>query len=198
MGVFKKQLYAGTGRGYIYRSNDGKKWKQVAALKGNFPMKMERWTRFFIPFNGYLYTGFEQGPLYRSKDGLTWTQATLKVGDSYGARGVVLFNGELYVGMTKDGTIWKTKDGEVWQQAFKANNTVTIDSMAVAGKFLFASTGGYVFRTPDGQVWEEVGQTTPYVNEAMAGWRGNIYVGTLIQPVAFIYRADVTQNLTPR
>lgn len=191
LGIFKNHLYAGTGKGFIYRSDNGKKWAQVAALQGDVSQVMSRWPRFFIPFKGYLYTGFEQGPLYRSANGSAWTQSNLKIGDDGGTRCATVFKGELYVGTMGDGTIWKTKDGQVWQQAFKSSNGLAhVDSMAVAGKYLFASLGGYVFRSLDGLAWEEVGKLTPYVIEAMTAWRGKIYAGTLTQPVAFLYQAD--------
>lgn len=197
VGVFKNRIYAGTGRSWIYRSDDGKKWQKVAALNGDIPAIMSKWTRFLIPFKGYLYAGIEQGRLYRSADGIKWTEANLNLGDKNGMRSATVFNGELYVGASTDGTIWKSKDGQTWQRAFKSpNSAIYAASMAAAGKYLFASIGGYVFRTRDGLTWEEVGHLTPYVIEAMTAWNGNIYVGTLSSPSGFIYRADPEQQLT--
>lgn len=197
VGVFKNRLYAGTGRGWIYRSDDGKKWQKVAALNGDITATMNEWTRFLIPFKGYLYAGIEQGRLYRSADGLTWTKVNLNIGDNNGMRSATVFNGELYVGASADGTIWKSKDGQAWQRVFKSpNDSVYSAAMAAAGKYLFASIGGYIYRTLDGLAWEEVGQLTPYVIEAMTAWRGNIYVGTLSPPSGFIYRADPEQQLS--
>lgn len=196
VGVFKKRLYAGTGRGRIFRSNDGKKWEQVAVLKGDVQSMIVNWVRFVIPFKGYIYAGMEQGRLFRSADGRAWSKANLNIGNDNGFRSATIFNGELYVGSSTDGTIWKTKDGQTWQRAFKSpNKAIYVAAMADAGKYLFVSIGGYVFRTVDGLAWEEVGQLTPFVIEAMTAWRGNVYVGTLTQPVGFVYRVNPEQNM---
>ena len=199
VGVFKNRLYAGTGRSWIYRSDDGKKWQKVAAFKGDVPVILKHWSRFLIPFKGYLYAGFEHGPLYRSADGLTWVRVNLNMGDDNGARSATIFKGELYVGTTMDGAIWKSKNGQVWQRAFKSPNaSIYAASMTAAGDYMFATIGGYVFRTPDGKDWEEVGHLTPYVIEAMTAWRGKVYVGTLTSPSGFIYQADPAQRFSAR
>lgn len=196
VGVFKNKLYAGTGRSWIYRSSDGKKWEQVAALKGDVQTVFSNWMRFLIPFKGMLYAGIEQGALYRSADGITWVQANLNIGDNIGLRGATVFNGALYVGTTSGGVIWKSNDGQTWHRVFESpyNTPSYVASMAVAGKYLFASVGGYVFRTPDGLAWEEVGHLTPHTLEAMTAWRGNIYVGASTTPAGFIYRADPSKK----
>lgn len=198
VGVFKNQLYVGTGRGWIYRSTNGKQWKKVAALKGDVPAMFSHWSRFLIPYKGYLYAGFEEGPLYRSADGLIWTRANLNIGDNNGLRGATLFKGVLYVGTTGDGTIWRTENGHAWSRAFKSPNDTPgyVAAMAVAGDYLFASIGGYIFRTADGLGWEEVGHISSTSIESMAGWRGNIYAGISTAPAGFIYQAYPAQKLT--
>ena len=196
VGVFKDQLYVGTGRSWIYRSGDGQKWEKVAALKGDIHALFSHWVRFLVPFNGTLYAGLEQGPLYRSEDGLTWVEVKSGVSDGNGARGAMVFNGALYVGATSGGDIWKTEDGQNWQHVFKVPNDIPgyVASMAVAGNYLFASINGYVFRTPDGLAWEEVGHLASTTLEAMAAWRGTLYVGASISPSAYIYRTSITQK----
>ena len=198
MGVFNNRLYAGTGRSWIYRSSDGNKWKKVAALKGNVHAVFSHWTRFLIPFKGFLYAGIEQGSLYRSADGVTWTQANLKLADTDGLRGAAIFKGALYVGTTSSGAIWKTVNGQVWDRVFESPyaSNLYVSAMAVAGKYLFASVGGYVFRTSDGLAWEAVGHLGPYTLEAMAALRGNINVGASTPPTAIVYQADPEQKFS--
>ena len=198
MGVFKNKLYAGTGRSWIYRSSDGKKWAKITTLKKDVLPVFQNWTRFLIPFKGYLYAGTEIGSLYRSSDGLNWTQTNLEISSYNGLRGATVFNNALYVGTTGDkGTIWKTQDGQSWQRVFQsADNSATyVASLAVAGKYLFASISGYVFRSLDGLAWEEVGHLSPYTLEAMISWRGQIYAGALTAPAGSIFRANPAQKL---
>ena len=190
-GVFKDQLYVGTGRSWIYRSSDGQKWEKVAALKGDVPAIFWNWVRFLIPFKGYLYAGIEQGPLYRSADGAAWTEIKSEVGGGNGVRGAAVFKNALYVGATSGGDIWKTEDGQTWQHVLKAPNDSPgyVASMTVAGKYLFATINGYIYRSPDGLAWEEVAYFGFRSMEDMTFWRNMLYVGVAVSPDAYIYRA---------
>jgi photosystem II stability/assembly factor-like uncharacterized protein len=197
LGAFKDHLYAGTGRGRIYRSSDGVRWEQVGDLKQVSAAGFEHWVRFLIPFKDHLYAGLEQGPLYRTPDGLHWERIEQPITGQKGARGATVFRSELYVGTTGGGAIWRTKDGVTWERVFTVPPDVQrgyVAAMTVTGETLYAGVDGYVFRTADGTHWEEVGHISPHTIEAMAGFQNDLYAGTLIPPQAHIYRASIFER----
>ena len=188
LGVFKNHLYVGTATSSLYRSVDGSQWEKITTLKGDDFAGLINWTRFLIPFKGYFFAGIEEGPLFRSTDGLTWIKVSGEINNNRGFRGATIFKGEFYVGTTRGGGIWKTSDGKTWKRVFKAAiEPGYVASMAVVGKYLFASVNGYVFQTMDGAAWEEIGRLAPAALEAMAGWRDTLYVGAIMAPDSHIY-----------
>ena len=194
LGVFQDHLYAGGGRARIYRSGDGKQWSPVGDLKQAELSSFNHWVRFLVPFKGHLYAGIERGPLYRSSDGIRWDAMDPQITKGVGVRGAAVFKDALYVGTTGGGEIWRTEDGLHWRSVFKAPSHTSrgyVASMAVAGDSLFAGIDGYVFQTGDGLSWEEAGHLGPFTIEALSGFQGALYAGTLIPPSGQIYRANL-------
>lgn len=194
LGIFKRWLYAGTGRARIYRSLDGRQWEQAGDLMRSQEASFPHWVRFLISFRNYLYAGLEQGPVYRTSDGVQWEPISRPITGQVGARGAAVFQSSLYVGTTGTGMIWRTRDGETWEKVFTAPSHIKrgyVSAMAAAGGALYASVDGYVYRSVDGARWEEVGNLGPHTLEAMAVFNNALYVGTLLPPQAQLYRASV-------
>jgi photosystem II stability/assembly factor-like uncharacterized protein len=198
LGEFDGALYAGTGRGRIYRSTDGAAWKPVGNLKKATEASFPHWVRFLMPFEGHVYAGLEKGPLYRSADGSHWAEVSSVSTGQFGTRGAAIFGSALYIGTTGGGAIWRTKDGTAWERVFTAPPHLPhgyVAAMAVAAGRLYASVDGYVFRTQNGRKWEEVGNLGPHTIEALAALSDELYAGTLIPPRTRIYRAFVSQDI---
>jgi hypothetical protein len=197
LGVFRDTLYAGTTRGRVYRTTDGRTWSlagsPLPAAENGFP----NWVRFVIPFNGSLYAGVERAGVFRSRDGATWESVRPSTGPRVGVRAAVAAGGFLYVGTTTAGEVWRTRDGDTWQRVFAAGESPAargeyVASLAEAGGLLYAAVNGRVQRSGDGRSWDEVGELTPFTIEAMQEFGGALYAGTTLPPRAWVYRSPVS------
>ncbi len=201
LGVFRNALYAGTTRGRVYRTDDGRTWSRVGSLLGIVENGFSNWVRFLIPFNGRLYAGIEGAGVFRSPDGAAWEAVRPESGPRAGVRAAAASGGYLYVGTTTAGEVWRTKDGERWERVFAARESSGprggyVASLAEAGGALYAAVNGRVQRSRDGQSWHEVGELTPFTVEAMQEFDGALYAGTTLPPRAWVYRSPVGQAMS--
>lgn len=197
LGVFRDALYAGTTRGRVYRTTDGRGWSPAGALLAEAEHGFSNWVRFLVPFNGELYAGVETAGVFRSRDGASWAPVRPPAGPQTGVRAAAIVGGWLYVGTTRGGEIWRTRGGDAWERVFTAPATRGgregyVASLAEAGGALFAAVNGRVHRSPDGRSWQEVGELTPFTIEAMQEFGGALYAGTTLPPRAWVYRSPVT------
>jgi hypothetical protein len=193
LGVFGDALYAGTTRGRVYRTTDGRAWSLSAMLLPDVENGFANWVRFLIPFDGRLYAGVEGAGVFASRDGKTWTSANRTSGPLVGVRAAVVSGRRLYVGTTSTGEIWRTSGNDAWERVYAATapagaRTGYVASLAQAADSLFASVNGRVLRSRDGRSWEEVGELTPFTVEAMHEFDGSLYAGTTLPPRAWVYR----------
>ncbi|MFZ5874884.1 MAG: hypothetical protein ACOYXU_00615 [Nitrospirota bacterium] len=192
LGVFGDALYAGTTRGRVYRSSDGRAWSPAGALLADAENGFANWVRFLVSFDGRLYAGVEGTGVFVSRDGTTWTSAHGASGPSAGVRAAVVSGGRLYVGTTSRGEIWRTAGRDRgWERVFAASTgtrTGYVAALADAADSLFASVNGRVLRSRDGRSWDEVGELTPFTVEAMHAFAGSLYAGTTLPPRAWVYR----------
>jgi hypothetical protein len=197
LGVFGDALYAGTTRGRVYRSSDGRAWSPSGILLAGAENGFANWVRFLVPFEGRLYAGVEGSGVFVSRDGTSWTAARGTSGPSVGVRAAVASGGWLYVGTTSKGEIWRTSGHDAaWERVYASNlsertRTGYVAALADAANSLFASVNGRVLRSREGRSWEEVGQLTPFTVEALHGFAGSLYAGTTMPPRAWVYRAVV-------
>lgn len=196
LGVFGDALYAGTTRGRVYRTADGRAWSPAGALVPGAENGFPNWVRFLVPFNGRLYAGVEGAGLFASRDGETWERARPSPDSAVGVRAAAVSGNSLYVGTTSKGEIWRTAGGEAWERVFAAKDsrsarTGYVAALARAGDALFASVNGRVLRSRDGRVWDEVGELTPFTVEAMHEFGGALYAGTTLPPRAWVYRSPL-------
>jgi hypothetical protein len=197
LGVFGDALYAGTTRGRVYRSSDGRAWSPSGILLAGAENGFANWVRFLVPFEGRLYAGVEGSGVFVSRDGKSWTAARGTSGPSVGVRAAVVSRGWLYVGTTSKGEIWRTSGGDAgWERVYAADvsgrlRTGYVAALAEAGDAVFASVNGRVLRSRGGRSWEEVGELTPFTVEAMHAFAGSLYAGTTLPPRAWLYRAVV-------
>ncbi|MFZ5862526.1 MAG: hypothetical protein ACOYXR_06800 [Nitrospirota bacterium] len=194
LGVFGDALYAGTTRGRVYRTTDGRAWALSGTLLANAENGFANWVRFLIAFNGRLYAGIEGAGVFTSRDGTVWTPARGTSGPFMGVRAAAVSDERLYVGTTSRGEIWRTSGNDVWERVYGTTashgaRTGYVASMAGAADGLFASVNGRVLRSRDGRSWDEVGDLTPFTVEALHAFGGALYAGTAMPPRAWIYRA---------
>lgn len=200
LGVFGEALYAGTTRGRVYRSQDGRTWAPAGALLGPAENGFPNWVRFLIPFGDRFYAGIEGAGVFRSRDGATWERADPESGPRAGVRAAAVSGGWLYVGTTVAGEVWRTGDGEEWERVFTAHEPRAskdsrggyVASLAEAGGAVYAAVNGRVQRSRDGRSWQEVGELTPFTVEAMQEFDGALYAGTTLPPRAWVYRTPVS------
>ncbi len=202
LGVFGDALYAGTTRGRVYRTTDGRAWSQSGALLPGAENGFPHWVRFLMPFDGRLYAGVEGAGVFASRDGATWERVRVGSGSTLGVRAAVVSGGRLYVGTTSKGEIWRTSGGDAWERVYAAPEspgarTGYVASLAEAADALFASVNGRVLRSRDGRSWDEVGELTPFTVEAMHEFGGSLYAGTTLPPRAWVYRGALDAS-SPR
>jgi photosystem II stability/assembly factor-like uncharacterized protein len=196
LGVFRDALYAGTTRGRVYRTTDGRTWSQAGSLLPAAENRFSNWVRFLVPFNGSLYAGIEREGVFRSGDGATWEAMLPSSGPRAGVRAAVVARDFLYVGTTSAGEVWRTRDGSTWERVFAAGKSEGargeyVASLAEAGGVLYAAVNGRVQRSRDGLSWSEVGELTPFTIEAMQEHGGALYAGTALPPRAWVYRSPL-------
>lgn len=198
LGAFRDALYAGTTRGRVYRTTDGRTWSPAGVLLPEAENAFSNWVRFLVPFNGELYAGIEAGGVFRSRDGAAWDPVGPPAALRSGVRAAVAVGGWLYVGTTRGGEIWRTRGGEAWERVFAAASRSGrggyVASLAEAGGTLFAAVNGRVYRSRDGMSWREAGELTPFTIEAMHAFDGSLYAGTTLPPRAWVYRSPVANT----
>lgn len=202
LGVFGDALYAGTTRGRVYRTTDGRAWSPAGSLLPAAENGFPNWVRFVVPFNGYVYAGIEGAGVFRSRDGVTWESVRPSSGPRVGVRAAVASGDFLYVGTTTAGEVWRTRDGETWERVLAAGGSGGarggyVASLAEAGGALYAAVNGRVQRSRDGLSWHEVGELTPFTVEAMQEFGGALYAGTALPPRAWVYRSPVSAPSEP-
>jgi hypothetical protein len=202
LGLFGDALYAGTTRGRVYRTDDGRAWSPSGTLAPGADNGFSNWVRFLIPFDGRFYAGVEGAGVFESRDGATWEPARGASRPAAGVRAAAVFGNHLYVGTTSGGEIWRTSGGGVWERVFaataaKGGRTGYVAALTQAGEGLFASVNGRVWRSRDGRAWREVGQLTPFTVEAMHEFGGSLYAGTTMPPRAWVYRTPVSDSPVP-
>ena len=200
LGVFRDGLYAGTTRGRVYRTTDGRAWSPAGSLLPEAEHGFSNWVRFLVPFKDELYAGVEAAGVFRSRDGVAWESVRPPAGPRTGVRAAAVVAGWLYVGTTRGGEVWRSRDGEAWERVFAAPESRDgrggyVASLAEAGGALFAAVNGRVHRSRDGKSWHEVGELTPFTVEAMQAFSGALYAGTTLPPRAWVYRSPVTSPL---
>jgi hypothetical protein len=192
-GVFRDALYAGTTRGRIYRTTDGRAWSPAGSLLPEAENGFSNWVRFLVPFNNELYAGVEGAGVFRSRDGVAWESVRSQTGPQTGVRAAAVLGGWFYVGTTRGGEVWRSRNGETWERVFVAPESRGgyVASLAEAGGAIFAAVNGRVHRSRDGKSWHEVGELTPFTVEAMQVFSGALYAGTTLPPRAWVYRSPV-------
>lgn len=194
MGIFQGDLYLGTRKARVYRSSNGTDWRRTVELEEHF----SGYVRFLTPFNDHLFAGIEpRGKVFRSSDGTAWENVSRQFGAPNGVRGNAVFQGAFYVGTNGPPQVWRTEDGMNWTRVFDPTPEIRhgySGSMAVFGDFLYAGIHTHspvrkdVFRTKNGESWEAVGEISPHTIEAMAPFGEYLYAGTLLPPLAQVYR----------
>lgn len=199
LGVFRDALYAGTTRGRVYRTDDGRTWSVAGSLLDTAENGFPNWVRFLVPFQGRLYAGIEGAGVFRSPDGAAWEAVRPGSGPRAGVRAAAVWQEWLYVGTTTAGEVWRTQDGERWERVFAAGEATGprsgyVASLTEAGGALYAGVNGRVQRSRDGRSWQEVGELTPFTVEAMQEFDGALYAGTALPPRAWVYRSPVGKS----
>ncbi|MEW6682296.1 MAG: hypothetical protein AB1451_05135 [Nitrospirota bacterium] len=197
LGVFGDALYAGTTRGRVYRTTDGRAWSPAGALLSGADNQFPNWVRFLIPFEGSLYAGVEGAGVFRSPDGAAWEMVRFPSEPRVGVRAAVAAGAFLYVGTTTGGAVWRTRDGETWERVLAAGESSGVRgeyvaSLVEAAGVLYAAVNGRVQRSSDGSSWHEVGELTPFTVEAMQEFGGALYAGTALPPRAWVYRSPLS------
>ncbi len=176
-------LYAGTeGSGKIFRSSDGKEWKEVKDTN-------EYRVYGISKFKGLYFAASDtpRAELWNSTDGENWERISTLPDHQSGIISMGSFKGSLYAG-TAEGRVYRSPDGKTWELAAILKE---LDEphwvrfiMEFKGMLYVGTDRGYLYRSPDGSHWEEIGQVIrknrdPYGIRAAAVFKGRLYVGSI-------------------
>jgi len=111
----KNSLYAATGNGLFYSSNQGKNWQRI--FKGKNSLENECTTLAVLPYGIYLGT---KGGLFLSKDkGRSWHKETGKIGKSHILAIAYNLKEPDYIYIACVDGVFKTEDaGKSWERIF--------------------------------------------------------------------------------
>jgi hypothetical protein len=148
------QFFAASQSGQVLRSDDARRWSEIAQL-ATIP-------RAIVHGNGRFVIASEGGPfaVQTSTDGVTWSGAAL--GSTSDRLVSVAFGDGMFVAATTTGSLYYSRDGLGWTQT-GSPFPVQVRGMAFgAGRFVAVSVQGHIGSSPDGVNWT--------LRKTEAGW----------------------------
>ena len=162
-------VYAGSGFGVYYTTNDGSNWTRT---------NLNNAAGYSILINGTnIFAGTQFGVYKTTNNGTNWTQTALTTGIwTMAKNGDTLFAGSLALGVYRS-----TNNGLNWTQT-SLNNKI-ISSLAIKGNMIFAGDNAQaiVYRSTDnGNNWTQfsLGGGPTRVVLSLAVMDNNIFAGT--------------------
>ncbi len=151
-------------------------------------------SKLLVVYNGSLYsTSADDGDVFRYDGGTAWTNVTGASMPAGNIEGVVVYNGQLYVG-DRNGDVFRYDGGTSWTNVTGASALADVTAMVVYNGQLYVgdSTNSNVYRyngtgTTD---WVDVVGTPTVLDGAvrsLAVYNGQLYAGTF---AAEVYRYD--------
>ncbi len=189
-------IYAGTeGSGKIFRSSDGKDWKEVGNTN-------EYRVYGITKFKGSYFAGTDTpgAEIWKSADGKSWERIAALPDHQSGIISIGSFKGNLYAGTT-EGRVYRSPDGKAWELAAILKE---LDEphwvrfiIEFKGMLYVGTERGYLYRSLDGSHWEEIEQVMrknrdPFGIRAAAVFKGRLYVGSITH--GEIWRTEDGQN----
>ena len=146
-----------------------------------------------VAFNGSVYaaTGSDGGlgAVYKREANYTWTN--VYASGSTDVRALLVFNDQIYAGISNTGKLVRSEDGEVWSLATSSLGNVT--ALATFNDIIYAGLDdGTVWASSDGTDFgsRQVLNTDDDEITAMANFSGKLFVGTKQTNAASIYKYD--------
>jgi hypothetical protein len=165
---------------YLYRSNDGIRWQQVALSDRNEDL----WLRGVAYGNGrYVLAGKRFGQsgslIFSSRDGERWEERSVDVTDP-GALAGAVYSGKRFFAFSTGTELLTSTDGEAWTTVDLSTTVMPLDVTFGLGQYLLVGSGR-LQRSTDGVNWQATSVDCALPGACISDPSGNVLQGVHYQ-----------------